>query len=87
MSGIESVAVLGGGTMGGGIAGYLARAGLRVALVDASHELAEQARERLLERTQGHVDAGLLPGRGDRGDRARGRRRRTWRPRSATPTS
>ena len=61
MSGIESVAVLGGGTMGGGIAGYLARAGLRVALVDASPELAEQARERLLERTQGHVDAGLFP--------------------------
>ena len=46
--------------MDGGIAGYLARAGLRVALVDASLELAEQARERLLERTQGHVDAGLL---------------------------
>jgi 3-hydroxybutyryl-CoA dehydrogenase len=60
-AGIESVAVLGGGTMGAGIAGYLARAGLRVALVDASPELAEQARERLLERTQGHVDAGLLP--------------------------
>ena len=59
--GVESVAVIGGGTMGGGIAGHLARAGLRVALVDASPELAEQARERLLERTRGHVDAGLLP--------------------------
>jgi 3-hydroxybutyryl-CoA dehydrogenase len=58
--GIESVAVLGGGTMGAGIAGYLARAGLRVALADASPELAEQARERLLERTRGHVEAGLL---------------------------
>jgi 3-hydroxybutyryl-CoA dehydrogenase len=53
--------VIGGGTMGGGIAGYLARAGLRVALVDASPELAEQAREQLLARTRGHVDAGLLP--------------------------
>jgi 3-hydroxybutyryl-CoA dehydrogenase len=58
---IESVAVLGGGTMGSGIAGHLARSGLRVALVDASPELAEQARGRLLERTRGHVDAGLLP--------------------------
>jgi 3-hydroxybutyryl-CoA dehydrogenase len=58
---VDSVAVIGGGTMGGGIAGHLARAGLRVALVDASPELAELARERLLARTQGHVDAGLLP--------------------------
>jgi 3-hydroxybutyryl-CoA dehydrogenase len=57
---VSSVAVLGGGTMGAGIAGYLARAGLRVALVDASPELAERARERLLDRTRGHVDAGLL---------------------------
>jgi 3-hydroxybutyryl-CoA dehydrogenase len=47
--------------MGGGIAGHLARAGLEVALVDASPELGEQARARLLERTRGHVDAGLLP--------------------------
>jgi 3-hydroxybutyryl-CoA dehydrogenase len=59
---IDSVAVLGGGTMGAGIAGYLARAGLRVALADASPELTEQARARLLERTQGHVAAGLLAG-------------------------
>jgi 3-hydroxybutyryl-CoA dehydrogenase len=58
---VERVAVIGGGTMGGGIAGHLARAGLQVALVDASQELAEQARERLLARTRGHVDAGLLP--------------------------
>jgi 3-hydroxybutyryl-CoA dehydrogenase len=58
---VERVAVIGGGTMGGGIAGHLARAGLRVSLVDASQELAEQARERLLSRTRGHVDAGLLP--------------------------
>lgn len=47
--------------MGGGIAGHLARAGLQVALVDASPELARDARERLLARTRGHVDAGLLP--------------------------
>jgi 3-hydroxybutyryl-CoA dehydrogenase len=46
--------------MGGGIAGHLARAGLRVALIDASPELAERARERLLERARGHADAGLF---------------------------
>ncbi len=57
---IEAVAVLGGGTMGAGIAGHLARAGLRVSLADASAELAERARERLIERTRGHVRAGLL---------------------------
>ena len=48
--GIASVAVLGGGTMGGGIAGHLARAGLDVALADADPELTRQARERLLAR-------------------------------------
>ena len=52
--------MLGGGTMGGGIAGHLARAGLEVRLADASAELAERAREALLERTRGHVEAGLL---------------------------
>ena len=60
MFGVETVAVLGGGTMGGGIAGHLARAGLEVRLADASAELAERAREALLERTRGHVEAGLL---------------------------
>lgn len=46
--------------MGGGIAGHFARAGLQVRLADASPELAERAREALLERTRGHVEAGLL---------------------------
>jgi len=46
--------------MGGGIAGHLARAGLEVKLADASAELAERAREGLLDRTRSHVDAGLL---------------------------
>jgi 3-hydroxybutyryl-CoA dehydrogenase len=58
---IATVAVLGGGTMGGGIAGHLARAGLDVKLVDADPDLGRAARERVLERTRGHVDAGLLP--------------------------
>jgi 3-hydroxybutyryl-CoA dehydrogenase len=57
---MESVAVLGGGTMGGGIAGHFARAGLEVKLADASAEHAERAREALLARTRGHVEAGLL---------------------------
>jgi 3-hydroxybutyryl-CoA dehydrogenase len=57
---VETVAVLGGGTMGGGIAGHFARAGLRVRLADASPELTEQAIERLRQRTAGHVEAGLL---------------------------
>jgi 3-hydroxybutyryl-CoA dehydrogenase len=47
--------------MGAGIAGHLARAGLRVALVDASPDLGRAARDRLLARTRGHVEAGLLP--------------------------
>jgi 3-hydroxybutyryl-CoA dehydrogenase len=57
---VETVAVLGGGTMGGGIAGHFARAGLTVRLADASPELTEQAIERLRQRTAGHVEAGLL---------------------------
>ena len=60
MFGVETVAVLGGGTMGGGIAGHFARAGLTVRLADASAELTEQAIERLRQRTAGHVEAGLL---------------------------
>ncbi len=60
MFGVETVAVLGGGTMGGGIAGHFARAGLTVRLADASAELTEQALERLRQRTEGHVEAGLL---------------------------
>ena len=57
---MKTVAVLGGGTMGGGIAGHFARAGLTVRLADASPELTAQALERLQQRTAGHVEAGLL---------------------------
>jgi len=57
---LHVVAVLGGGTMGAGIAGHLARAGLSARLLDAAPELAAAARERLLERTRDHVAAGLL---------------------------
>ncbi len=58
---ITTVAVLGGGTMGGGIAGHMARAGLVVKLVDADPDLGRAACEQVLERTRGHVAAGLLP--------------------------
>src|SRR4051794_13245057 len=46
--------------MGGGIAGHLARAGLEVRLADASAGPAGQAREALLARPRGNVEAGLL---------------------------
>jgi 3-hydroxyacyl-CoA dehydrogenase len=46
---IESVAVLGAGTMGSGIAALCAQAGCRVALLDVSRPAAEQAVARMLE--------------------------------------
>ncbi len=45
---IETVAVLGGGTMGGGIAAACAGIGCRVLLLDVTRELAEKAIERML---------------------------------------
>jgi 3-hydroxyacyl-CoA dehydrogenase len=46
---IESVAVLGAGTMGSGIAALCAQAGCRVALLDVSRGAAEQAVARMVE--------------------------------------
>lgn len=46
---IESVAVLGAGTMGSGIAALCAEAGCRVALLDITREAAEQAIARMSE--------------------------------------
>jgi 3-hydroxybutyryl-CoA dehydrogenase len=54
------VAVVGAGRMGGGIAEAFAAAGLDVRVTDATPELAQQARERVIARTRGHVEAGLL---------------------------
>jgi 3-hydroxybutyryl-CoA dehydrogenase len=54
------VAVVGAGRMGGGIAEAFAAAGLDVRVTDATPELARQARERVIARARGHVDAGLL---------------------------
>ncbi len=45
---IESVAVLGGGTMGAGIAALCAETGHRVLLLDVDHETAEKALDRML---------------------------------------
>ena len=75
--------MLGGGTMGGGIAGHLARAGLGGSARRRVAELAERAREALLERTRGHVEAGLLE------DATATETSRPWptsRPRSTAPT-
>src|SRR3954447_18225229 len=55
-----TVAVVGGGRMGSGIAEAFAAGGLRVQVSDATPELAGAARERALARTRGHVEAGLL---------------------------
>jgi 3-hydroxybutyryl-CoA dehydrogenase len=56
----RTVAVLGAGTMGLGIAECFAAAGLTVHLADATPDLAREGRERLVERARGHADAGLL---------------------------
>src|SRR4051794_33830384 len=55
------VAVVGAGRMGGGIAEAFAAPGLDVRVTDATPDLARQARERVIARTRGHIDAGLLP--------------------------
>ncbi len=57
----RSAAILGSGTMGLGVAESFAAAGLQVRLSDATAELANQGRQRLLDRVDGHVRAGLLP--------------------------
>jgi 3-hydroxybutyryl-CoA dehydrogenase len=58
----HSTAVIGGGTMGLGVAECFAAAGVGVRLTDATPELTQKARERLVERARGHAEAGLLSG-------------------------
>jgi len=53
---IESVAVLGGGTMGSGIAGACAEAGCRVLLLDVTNEAAEKALDRIVNGRPPAVD-------------------------------
>ena len=61
---IESVAVLGAGTMGSGIAALCAQAGCRVALLDLTRSAAEQAIARMLEgrspMLEDRANAGLI---------------------------
>src|SRR3954451_13451541 len=56
-----TVAVVGGGRMGSGIAEAFAVGGLEVRVTDATPELSRKARERVVERTCGHAEADLLP--------------------------
>ena len=56
----KRIAILGSGTMGLGVAECFSVAGLDVIITDATPELARQAYEQLIERVQGHVDAGLI---------------------------
>src|SRR6185437_11975004 len=56
-----TVAVVGGGRMGSGIAEAFAVGGLDVRVTDATPELSRKARERVVARTRGHVEADLLP--------------------------
>jgi 3-hydroxybutyryl-CoA dehydrogenase len=56
----RKVAVIGAGTMGLGVAEYLAAAGIQVRISEATPELARHALERLGRRVRGHAQAGLL---------------------------
>jgi 3-hydroxybutyryl-CoA dehydrogenase len=56
----RTVAVVGGGRMGGGIAEAFVAGGLHVRLADATAELSVQARGQVIERARSHVDAGLI---------------------------
>lgn len=57
----RTIAVVGSGYMGGGIAQVLALAGARVALADVSAEIAQSNYERLLKESDEFVAAGLFP--------------------------
>jgi 3-hydroxybutyryl-CoA dehydrogenase len=56
----RTVAVVGAGTMGLGVAECFAAAGIGVRLTDATPDLTRRAKERLDERARGHAAAGLL---------------------------
>ena len=58
---IESIAVVGSGYMGGGIAQVLALAGRRVSLADVSPEVAAAGRERIIAEAADHAARGLFP--------------------------
>lgn len=58
----RTIAMIGSGYMGGGIAQVLALAGARVGLADVSAEIAEKNLERLIDESRDFVAAGLFPG-------------------------
>ena len=60
---IDAVAVLGGGTMGSGIAGACAEAGCRVLLLDVTHEAARKALDRIVNGRPPAVDTPQAAGR------------------------
>lgn len=60
---INSVAVLGGGTMGGGIAGACAQAGCKVLLLDVSYEAAQKSLDRIVNGRPPAVDDAEAAGR------------------------
>lgn len=60
---IESIAVLGGGTMGSGIAGACAEAGCRVLLLDVSAEAARKSLDRIVNGRPPAVDSPEAAGR------------------------
>ena len=61
MTEISTVAIIGSGYMGGGIAQVLARTGRRVRIADVSEEVAVRNLERLLAESRAFEDAGLFP--------------------------
>jgi 3-hydroxybutyryl-CoA dehydrogenase len=58
--GVRRATIVGAGRMGLGIAESLVIAGLEVTFVEATPELCEVSRERLMERMRGHAAAGLI---------------------------
>ena len=56
----RSTAIIGAGTMGLGVAESFAVAGTAVRLTDVTPESTREAYERLIQRTRGHAEAGLL---------------------------
>lgn len=58
----RSAAIIGAGTMGLGVAEAFASAGIRVCISDATLDLTRQAKENLVARVRGHVEANLLDG-------------------------
>jgi 3-hydroxybutyryl-CoA dehydrogenase len=68
---IRKTAVIGSGYMGGGIAQVLALAGRDVVLADASAELAQTNRERIVREAEDYATRGLFPA--DAGERVASR--------------